>query len=175
MSPIHLLVWFSAFCFQLVNATCIGGWLAGYGPTTAADWSGMMINTQVGLMLFAAGLFGNIFHDDELRDIRRNAMKRQEEKSKAQNEAGGKGVDKVYEVPRNGLFEYCLYPHYLCEWIEWAGYWVIGGWGCVPARTFLLNEISSMTPRALSGRRWYVGKFGKEKIGSKKAVVPGIL
>jgi len=69
-----------------------------------------------------------------------------------------------------------LYPHYLCEWIEWAGFWIIGGWGCVPARAFLANEVSTMLPRALGGRRWYVKRFGVEEVGrGKKAVVPGIL
>ena len=49
------------------------------------------------------------------------------------------------------------------------------GWGCVPARTFLLNEIATMLPRALQGKQWYVEKFGKEKVGNRKAVIPGLL
>jgi 3-oxo-5-alpha-steroid 4-dehydrogenase 1 len=175
MSPIHIFVWASAFAFQVINATCIGGWLAGYGPTTTADWGEQMVNTQVGLMLFVAGLFGNIFHDDELREIRRQAMKEQEERSKTKGESGGRGVDKVYRIPRAGLFEYILFPHYLCEWIEWLGYWVIGGLGFVPARSFLLNEIATMSARAVQGKRWYVERFGKEAIGTRKAVIPGLL
>lgn len=95
---------------------------------------------------------------------------------KANEEQGKpKDVDKVYKVPQNGLFSFILFPHYLCEWIEWAGFWMIGGLGCVPARTFVLNEIATMTPRALLGKRWYVERFGKEKIGSRKAVIPGLL
>lgn len=158
-----------------MNATCIGGWLAGYGPITDQDWHGKSISVQVGMILFGLGLLGNIFHDDELRAIRRAAMKDQKERSEAKDEKDSRSVDKVYMVPRNGLFEVCLYPHYLCEWIEWGGFWVIGGLGCTPAQSFLINEITTMLPRALSGKRWYIERFGKEKIGSKAAVIPGIL
>jgi hypothetical protein len=48
------------------------------------------------------------------------------------------------------------------------------GWGCVPARCFLVNEIAAMLPRAVSGRKWYVEKFGEEKIRGRWAVIPGI-
>jgi len=164
MSPIHIIVWLAALCFQLINGASIGGYLAGYGPTTADDWAGRMLTVQIGVVVFVAGLIGNIIHDDELRAIRRNAAK-----------SNAKGADKVYQVPSNGLFEYILYPHYFCEWVEWLGYWIIGGWACVPARNFLLNELATMTPRALSGRRWYIQKFGAEKIGNRKAVIPGVL
>ena len=78
-------------------------------------------------------------------------------------------------MPENGLFRAVLYPHYFCEWIEWAGFWMIGGWGCAPARTFLFNEIATMLPRALQGKRWYLERFGKEKVGSRKAVIPGLI
>jgi len=176
MSPIHILVWAMAFCFQIINATCIGGWLAGYGPTTTKEWEGRALYIEAGMMIFAAGLLGNIYHDDELREVRRAAARDQERKSEANQEQGkSKSVDKVYKVPQNGLFRAVLYPHYLCEWIEWGGFWMIGGLECVPARTFVLNEIATMTPRAVAGRRWYVERFGREKIGSRKAVIPGVL
>ena len=176
MSPIHPVVWVSAFAFQVINATCIGGWLAGYGPTTAYDWAGRAVLIEVGMMIFAAGFLGNVYHDDELREVRRAAARKQHIRAKEQEESNvGKSVDKVYEVPQNGLFRFVLYPHYLCEWIEWGGFFIIGGLGCVPARSFLINEIATMTPRALSGRRWYIKRFGKERIGGKKAVIPGLL
>ena len=78
-------------------------------------------------------------------------------------------------LPKNGLFHYILFPHYLCEWLEWAGWWMIGGWSCTPARSFLFNEISTMLPRALQGKQWYIEKFGKEKVGDRKAIIPGLL
>ena len=176
MSPIHLFVALSALSFQLFNATCLGGWLASYGPLTTADWAGHKLWIETGLIVFALGFLGNIYHDDELREIRRTAardMKRREaEKGERRND---KGVDKVYMLPENGLFRVVLHPHYFCEWIEWCGFWMIGGLGCVPARCFVINEISTMLPRALHGKRWYIERFGKEKVGNRKAVIPGII
>ncbi|KAI9829073.1 MAG: hypothetical protein M1832_000096 [Thelocarpon impressellum] len=186
MSPMHPIVWLGALIFQLVNATSIGGWLAGYGPTTRAEWAGRFAWMQVGMMIWAFGLLGNIFHDDELREIRRAAARDQKRREEAHGEGKSsgekgkvkvekKGVDKVYMMPQNGLFELVLYPHYLCEWIEWAGFWMVGGLGCLPARSFLLNEVTTMLPRALSGRRWYIQRFGRDKVGSRRAVIPGLL
>lgn len=176
MSPIHPLILLFALSFQVINGTCIGGYLAGYGPSTQADWAGATIRIQLGLLIFFAGFIGNIYHDDELREIRRAAARRQKRKAEAQREKGKEPqVDKVYEIPQNGLFRLVLYPHFFCEWIEWCGFWVIGGLACGPARTFLINEITTMTPRALSGKRWYIERFGKEKVGSKRAVIPGLI
>ncbi|KAL9014560.1 MAG: hypothetical protein Q9180_008939, partial [Flavoplaca navasiana] len=176
MSPIHPFILISAFSFQVINGTCIGGYLAGYGASTQEDWAGATIRIQVGLLIFLAGFIGNMWHDDELREIRRVAARKQKQKAKVQGEKGKEGkVDKVYEVPENGLFRLILYPHFFCEWIEWCGFWVIGGWGCVPARNFVINEMTTMTPRALSGKRWYIQRFGKEKIGSRRAVIPGLI
>jgi 3-oxo-5-alpha-steroid 4-dehydrogenase 1 len=138
---------------------------------------------ELGLMIWALGFIGNIFHDDELREIRRAAARNQKkraaeaEKSTGKGKAadGKKGVDKVYMIPRNGLFNYIFYPHYLLEWVEWSGFWVMAGLGCVPARNFVVNEIATMLPRAVQGKAWYVERFGKEKVGGRKAVIPGIL
>ncbi|KAL8831692.1 MAG: hypothetical protein Q9170_005188 [Blastenia crenularia] len=172
MSPIHPFILLSALCFQVINGACIGGYLAGYGPTTLQDWAGTAPRIEFGMMLFMAGLIGNIYHDDELREIRRASVRNQKRKADWQGEKskGGK-VDKLYMVPENGLFRAVLYPHYLCEWIEWCGFWVIGGLACTPARTFLVNELTTMLPRALNGKRWYVERFGKEKVGSRKALL----
>ena len=128
-------------------------------------------------MIWALGFIGNIFHDDELREIRRAALRSEKARAakKDEKEKGRKGVEKVYFVPQNGLFELILFPHYLCEWIEWGGFWVMAGIGCVPARNFVLNLIATMLPRALQGRRWYIERFGKEKVGAKKAVIPWLL
>ena len=176
MSPIHPIVFFSAFAFNTVNALSIAGWCAGYGPRTVYDWSGRLYVIEVGLVLWGWSLLGNIFHDDDLREIRRSAIRRQMEAAEKDKKAGKpQGVDKLYMMPKNGLFHYILYPHYLCEWFEWAAFWLIGGWDCVPARNFLVNEITTMLPRALAGYQWYVEKFGKEKVGKRKAVIPGLL
>ncbi|KAF2166849.1 hypothetical protein M409DRAFT_22902 [Zasmidium cellare ATCC 36951] len=174
MSPIHPLVFVCAFAWQVTNGLSLGGWLGGYGPTTVHDWAGRLYEIEIGMVLWGWSLMGNIFHDDDLREIRRSAARRQQ----AQAEKDGKpveGVDKLYMMPKNGLFHYVLYPHYLCEWCEWAAFWLVGGINCVPARSFLINEIATMLPRALTGKRWYLEKFGKERVGNRKAIIPGIL
>ena len=174
MSPIHLFLCIGMSLFQIFNAVSIGGWLAGYGPTTARDWEGRYWSMELGLMFWCWGLLGNAFHDDDLREIRRAA----ERKQRKEAETTGKpieGVDKVYMIPKNGLFRFVLFAHYLCEWVEWAGFWAVGGWACHPARTFLINEIATMLPRAVQGKRWYEKKFGKDKVGNRKAVIPGLI
>lgn len=176
MSPIHAFIAISALSFQLINATCIGGWLASYGPLTATDWAGHKLWIEIGMIVFAVGFLGNIYHDDELREIRRAAarkIRRREEETGEKNK--GNGVDKVYMMPENGLFKVILFPHYFCEWIEWCGFWMIGGLACVPARCFVINEVATMLPRAVQGKRWYIERFGKEKVGARKAVIPGII
>ncbi|KAK8180375.1 3-oxo-5-alpha-steroid 4-dehydrogenase-like protein [Phyllosticta capitalensis] len=189
MSPIHPLVWASAIAFQLCNAISIGGWLGGHGPRTPLDWAGHLYHAEVALVLWIWALLANMYHDDDLREIRRAAARRSRKAVVERLRAEGKpvddaavdrecaktSVDKVYMIPKNGLFGYVLYAHYLCEWVEWAAFWWVGGWSCVPARAFLLNEISTMLPRALAGRRWYADKFGEDKLEGRKAVIPGLL
>ncbi|KAL3427720.1 3-oxo-5-alpha-steroid 4-dehydrogenase [Phlyctema vagabunda] len=191
MSPISPHIWLFAVLFQASNGLQFGGWLGGYGPTTRADWHYHEMNyksgarLELGMMIFLLGFVGNIFHDDELREIRRAAQRRIEREEQEEQERdvqGGereklkkKTVDKVYMIPKNGLFTFVLYPHYLCEWIEWSGFWLMGGSYCLPARNFVINEVATMLPRAVHGRRWYIERFGRDKVGNKKAVIPGIL
>ena len=127
------------------------------------------------MMIFGFGLLANMYHDDDLREIRRAAARNQNKRPPGAERSDGKGVEKVYMMPKNGLFRAVLYPHYFFEWVEWGGWWMIGGRHCVPARIFFVNEITSMLPRALNGKKWYLEKFGKDKVGGRKAVIPGII
>ncbi|KAL7967721.1 3-oxo-5-alpha-steroid 4-dehydrogenase domain-containing protein [Trichoderma sp. SZMC 28014] len=177
MSPIHAGVWSLAFGFQVCNALCISSWLSAYGPTTTEAWSSVCSVPQFifGIGIFYLGLSSNFFHDEELREIRRREQKRQE---RIRKKAGGEGqaasVEKHYQIPQAGLFRYMLYPHYLSEWVEWFGFWMAAGWGCTPARAFLVNEIFSMLPRAVNGKKWYMERFGEDKIKKKWAIIPGV-
>ncbi|KAI1005046.1 hypothetical protein K3495_g3171 [Podosphaera aphanis] len=182
MSPIHFKVWLSAIIFQILNGISIGGYLGGYGPTIHEEWlssnhpSWSLIRFQIGMVIWAIGFIGNIYHDDLLRDIRRISKEDAVQAGNQSNKAKGVvRVEKLYCIPKNGLFSWVLFPHYLCEWIEWAGWWMIGGSQCVPARIFLVNEIATMTPRAIQGRHWYMQRFGREKLVGVKAILPGIL
>ncbi|KAJ6789557.1 hypothetical protein PWT90_09815 [Aphanocladium album] len=176
MAPIHAAVAAMAVGFQLMNATCLASWLSAYGVVTEAGWAAQSPLPQfaAGLAIFYVGLAGNWFHDEELREIRRREQRRQE---RLRAESGGKSevvVEKHYEIPQAGLFKYMLYPHYFLEWVEWLGFWIAAGWSCTPARAFLVNELLTMFPRAVNGKKWYVEKFGPEKINKKWAVIPGV-
>ena len=181
MSPIHVIVWASAISFQLMNATSLASWLAAYGPVTSEAWDASatpsVAQFSLGLLVFYIGLAANFFHDDELREIRRREQQRQEKAFTDQKARGVSkpSVEKIYKIPQAGLFKYILYPHYFCEWIEWTGFLIACGFGCVPARTFVVNEIVSMLPRAVRGRRWYEERFGRTKIGKRWTVFPGIV
>jgi len=88
----------------------------------------------------------------------------------------------------------------LLTWNLAAGFWIMGGFHCAPARNFVFNEIATMLPRAILGKEWYVflhtdasrlrdrrasytdiditrydDRFGKEKVAGRKAVIPGLL
>lgn len=172
-------MWASAVGFQLVNGTLIGSWLAAYGPVTKEAWNAQLspfptLQLAVGVTLFFLGLSANYYHDEELRVIRRREQQRQERLAKQPGAKPG-SVDKHYQIPQAGLFEYVLYPHYLVEWVEWTGFYIACGFNCLPALMFVVNEVAAMLPRAVSGRRWYVAKFGEEKIRSKRAIIPGVL
>lgn len=145
---------------------------------------------ELGFIIWALGFSGTIWHDDELREIRRSAARRQKridgngsvnvvnaesEKNSSVSKQKKNGVDKLYMIPQNGLFRFVLSAHYFCEWIEWTGFWIMCGSGCIPARNFLLNEVSSMLPRALQTKSWYIERFGKEKVGNRKAVIPAVI
>ena len=128
----------------------------------------------LGLGIFVTGLVGNVYHDEVLREIRREVVKEQADKAKAKGKKPV-SVAKIYRISEAGLFKYMLFPHYVCEWIEWTGFWIIGGSSFLPGAIFVLNEIIVMTPRAVGGKRWYIQKFGKDKVGNRAAVLPGIL
>lgn len=180
MSPIHPVIWLNAVAFQVTNGLAIGGWLGAYGPTTAAAWGegpGSTLRFAAGLVIFYLGLAGNYYHDDELREIRRRAARRARDAARKDGDVtkAASIVHKHYEVPEAGLFKVVLYPHYFCEWVEWFGFWMAAGWGCLPARCFLFNEVTAMLPRAVKGRKWYAERFGEDKIRGRWAVIPGVV
>ena len=179
MSPIHAIVTVSMSIFQLMNSGNIACWivysaLAKGGKNDTPVLSPLSI---LGLTLFFGGLTGNIIAENTLFSLRRGAAKR---KAKSQGKATIT-YDKVYTIPpAEWIFKYMLYPHYVLEWVEWTGFWVLGGaWGLgwgnqSAAMWFVIAEISSMLPRAVDGRRWYEGKFGKKAVAGRAGALPGL-
>lgn len=186
MSPIHLVVFLSMSIFQYLNSTSLGGWICYNAQQQVSTLSSSKVDARlisplsiIGIILFVFGMAGNIASEWHLFELRRGAAKR-----KAKSE--GKATityDKVYVIPEaKGLFQYVLFPHYALEWVEWTGYWILGiawglGWSPLnsAALMFLINELTSMTPRAYSGVSWYEKRFGKRAVAGRKAVIPGVL
>jgi 3-oxo-5-alpha-steroid 4-dehydrogenase 1 len=173
MAPIHLFVWLAALSVQVLNGISIGAWIGRYGRVTDAAWAGRENQMIWGAGLFTLGLVSNMWHDEELREIRRAEVDKREAEAKKKGTKAD--LSRVYALPERGLFAYVLYPHYLSEWIEWGGYLLFCGLDCVPLQTFLMLEILSMLPRAYNGWYWYVEKFGRKEVGNRKAVIPFLL
>lgn len=125
MSPIHVVVALFAVMFNYLNSSCLAGWLLGYGvynhPSEDHNSSRSNYFPYVGLLLFAFGMYGNIISEHTLFRLRREAAEK-----KDHYEGKGK-YDKVYVIPpAKGFFKTILFPHYVCEWIEWFGFAMVG-------------------------------------------------
>lgn len=183
MSPIHPLVATFMLAHQYTNSSNIACWLV--YSTLNPDLQhrsffsfGSIVGSIVGLVLFFEGLWRNIMAESSLFSLRRGAAKR-----KAKSEGKVQVTyDKVYVIPpAEGYFRNILYPHYVWEWIEWTGYWILGGtWGLgwgyqSPALWFLIVEVMTMLPRAVRGRAWYAQRFGKRAVAGRAAAIPGLL
>ena len=101
----------------------------------------------IGLVLFTVGMYGNIRSENTLFKLRREEAHRLEaarrrgdnkhsqSRSRSQSQSQSKDVqptrksiyDKVYIIPPpTGYFRSILFPHYVYEWLEWAGFLLIG-------------------------------------------------
>jgi len=126
MSPIHPFVTLCMSTFQLIASSSIGAW-AVYASARPASVQIQQYGkpnyalAMCGVILFAAGLATNILAESQLFALRRGAARR-----KARSEGKAQVTyEKVYVIPpAEGLFRYVLYPHYVAEWVEWAGFWL---------------------------------------------------
>ncbi|KAK1143099.1 hypothetical protein N8T08_006983 [Aspergillus melleus] len=193
--------------------------------------SSSLLIPSLGLCLFLLGMTGNIYAERTLFRLRREgAETRQTKKSSSSSESttissssssdsssnSNNKFSKVYVIPPpTGLFHSILYPHYVCEWLEWLGFALVGTavlptpsssvlgnaaasassssspivlapWivpfalGAetaglrlpLPAVLFLVNAVANMLPHARWGRKWYVERFGAQKVAGRGAVVP---
>jgi len=75
----------------------------------------------VGIVLWAAGFAGNVYHDEILLNIRRKAIAKGKGKERLEN---GKPAPQQphYAIPHGGMYSLVSFPNYFCEWIEWLGF-----------------------------------------------------
>lgn len=177
-SKSHIIVPLSAIIFNLANGALMGTYLTSPSATTFLAGALSRPSFWAGILLWAAGLAGNILHDEVLLNIRRIA------KAKGKRNENQIGKEH-YAIPRGYLYRYISYPNYFCEWSEWFGYALAAApfpaliplsvtiQTVQPPWLFLWSEILLMIPRAYKGHRWYHNKF-PEYPKERKAVVPFI-
>jgi steroid 5-alpha reductase family enzyme len=91
-----------------------------------------------GILLFLIGTSGNLYHHYLLSKLR------------------GEG-DKEYRIPKGGLFDIVICPHYLFEIIGFLGISFISQ--TLYAFSFTLGTILYLMGRSYATRRWYLSKF----------------
>lgn len=117
----------------------------------------------IGISLFVLGLASNIYHDEILYDIRRNAPPTSDGKHQ-------------YSIPQGCLYRFISYPNYFSEWIEFIGFAIAASprLEYTPPWMFVVAEIMVMLPRAYKGHEWYHQKF-PDYPKDRKAIIPFVL
>ncbi|CAK9781213.1 hypothetical protein CC85DRAFT_289447 [Cutaneotrichosporon oleaginosum] len=196
-APLHVAVVACALAFNVLNASLLALSLPAFPPPGGLTfWAGMV--------LWAAGFIGNIYHDEILHDLRRPAARRLVSSPADDGPANKSGK---YHVPRGGWFALVSFPNYLCEWLEWTGFaiaaapsvfvavpplaslqlsgWIASASALLPEAAwprvllaapwaFVLAEVTSMLPRALRGHAWYQRTFAAYP-AERKAAIPWLL
>ena len=97
----------------------------------------------VGIVLYYGSFILNIRSDAIIRNLR----------SIEEIERG----DKVYRIPKGGLFRFVTNPSYLTEIMAFTGF-ALATWS-LGATFILLITIANLVPRAFQTHRWYKDKF----------------
>ncbi|KAJ0261022.1 hypothetical protein HA466_0042240 [Hirschfeldia incana] len=95
----------------------------------------------IGVVMFVVGIIGNLYHHVLLAKLR--------------NEEGGK--KKVYKIPKGGLFNTVICPHYLFEIIVFWSFFVISQ--TIYSFSFAMGTTFYLVGRSYATRRWYLSKF----------------
>ncbi|XXG42529.1 hypothetical protein AAC387_Pa01g2792 [Persea americana] len=103
-----------------------------------------------GIVVFLVGIAGNFYHHYLLSKLR--------EKN-----------DKGYKIPRGGLFNLVICPHYLFEILVFIGISCISQ--TVYASSFTIGTIGYLMGRSYATRKWYRTKFSNFP-AEVKALIP---
>ncbi|KAF3329841.1 3-oxo-5-alpha-steroid 4-dehydrogenase 2-like protein [Carex littledalei] len=108
--------------------------------------------TYVGIVLFLVGIIGNFYHHCLLAKLREKG-------------------DKTYKIPKGGLFNLVICPHYLFEIIDLFGVALISQ--TIHPFCFAFGSMFYLMGRSLATRKWYMSKF--EDFPTRvKALIPYI-
>ena len=106
----------------------------------------------LGIVLFVIGIIGNFNQHKALADLRKDSLE--------------------YKIPRGGLFEYVVCPHYLFEIVAWLGIFLLSRHlGAFLVLAFIIAYLSARSLRTLA---WYRERF-KEFPANRKGIIPFIL
>ena len=122
------------------------GWVNNH-PLPAPD-----VWFYVGMVIFVVGITFNFYHHKLLAGLRKDSLD--------------------YFVPKGGLFEYVVCPHYLFEIFTFLGIALLSRH--LVAWLALFFIISYLTARSLRVLKWYHDKFKDFPI-DRKAILPFIL
>ncbi|KAH6633691.1 hypothetical protein C7974DRAFT_393293 [Boeremia exigua] len=86
--------------------------------------------------------------------------------------------NKGYQLPAHPIFTNLLCPHYTCETAIYLFLSFLGApagkavsWTLICATVFVAVNLGVT---AIGTKNWYMEKFGKDKVGPRKRMVPGI-
>ena len=112
----------------------------------------------IGLTIYYVSYVMNIRSDAIVRNLR----------SLEEVERG----EKVYRIPRGGLFRWVTNPSYLTELTGWIGFaictWSLG------AVFVLAISCANLIPRAFATHRWYLEKFADYPV-DRKVLIPFVI
>ncbi|XP_050365323.1 uncharacterized protein LOC126783833 [Argentina anserina] len=117
-----------------------------------------------GILLFLLGISGNFYHHYLLSRMRSSSSS-----SLTNSESDD---DKKYQIPRGGLFELVVCPHYLFEIMGFVGFSFISQ--TLYAFAMAVGTTLYLTGRSYATRRWYQSKF-KQFPQNVKALIPYLL
>jgi 3-oxo-5-alpha-steroid 4-dehydrogenase 1 len=112
----------------------------------------------IGITVYYGSFVLNIHSDAIIRNLR----------SREEIERG----DKVYRIPRGGLFRFVTNPSYLTEITAFTGF-AIATWS-LGATFILLITIANLVPRAFQTHRWYQERFADYPT-ERRVLIPFVL
>jgi len=150
---IVMMGWLVTTVHGYLNATFISE----LGQHYTLDWF-LDPRFIVGITLYYGSFVLNLHSDAIIRNLR----------SVEEVERG----DKVYRIPKGGLFRFVTNPSYLTEIMGFAGFalatWQLG------ATFILLITIANLVPRAFQNHRWYQEKF-PDYPPERRVLIPFVL
>ena len=117
-------------------------WVTRFHPEPGLSWLADP-RFLVGIALYYGGFALNLHADHVLRTLRT-----QDELDRG---------ERVYRIPRGGLYEHVTNASYFAELVLWAGL-ALFSWS--PAGVFIVAvSAANLVPRALATHRWYLERF----------------